>query len=106
MAYDRMFQVIVLGGVGLVGACGSSVVNSQASCTTGGGMGGATGSTTSGMAGFPQEGASTTGVGGFPQETASITTTASGMGGFPQEGPAFPDAGPDGAAGFPNETDQ
>jgi hypothetical protein len=108
MAHDRMFQVIVLGGVGLAGACGPTIVNPAA---TGSSVSGTGGTTATGMGGFPQNvgpATSSSGAGGFPQEGS---VSSSGAGGFPQEGPQIPDAGPDAFAdaafdadaGFPME---
>src|SRR5262249_27078006 len=83
---DRMFQVIVLGGIGLTAAACSSDVSSTSE--------GPSPTTVSGTGGFPQEGFGPTtvsGTGGFPQEGpassgAGNTTTVTGTGGFPQEG--------------------
>jgi hypothetical protein len=89
---NRMFQVIVAGGISLTGyACGSNVeVATQAGGTgSAAGTGGAT---------------PTGGVGGFPQ------TSGAGVGAFPQEGPPPFDAGMNSgdASSFcfpPDETD-
>jgi hypothetical protein len=88
---NRMFQVIVLGGVSLAGlACSGSVEVASHGATSGnGGSGGAA-----------------TGGGGFPQEGAIEASSSSGFGGFPQEGPVMlPDAGPDAPLLFDAGTD-
>src|SRR5262245_54293263 len=96
MASNRLFQIIVLGGIGLVAAeaCGSTVETQGNAASGVGGAGGAGGSGGTGAGD----------VGGFPQEGPASGTTSSGMGGFPQEGPIMFDAGfdpPDADAGFP-----
>lgn len=97
---NRMFQVIVLGGISLAGpACGSTVKEASQGATSGaGGAGG----------GFPQEGAG----GSFPQE-GFMAPSSSSSSGFPQEGAASSsstgtgpfDAGTDAPGCFPDETD-
>src|SRR6185369_1384262 len=95
MASNRLFQIIVLGGIGLVAAeaCGSTVETQDNAAA---GVGGSGGNPTGG--GFPQEG--------------PASSTSGGTGGFPQEGPVQLDAGfdvdpadadPDAADGFPQE---
>lgn len=85
MASDRLFHVIVLGGIGLVGVACGTTVESPGQAT-----GGTSGSTDSGVGGFPQEGA-----------IAIVDAGADdAMDAFPSEGPMMIDAG------FPNETDQ
>jgi hypothetical protein len=84
---NRMFQVIVVGGISLTAhACGGTVDVTQGSGTGSGGMG---------SGGFPHEG-----------RPSPVTSSSGGFGGFPQEGPAMvfdagadappQDAGPDG----------
>ncbi|HEY8039696.1 MAG TPA: hypothetical protein VIF15_07875 [Polyangiaceae bacterium] len=101
---DRMFRVIVAGGIalaatapGLVAGCGGSVA------TTGGGDGGGTDA-------FPQEGPAQADA--FPQETGAFVDVyvESSADAFPQEGPPLPpDSGTDaplvdtGSDGFPHE---
>jgi hypothetical protein len=76
---NRMFQVIVAGGIALAApTCGGTVEVASHGATSGGG----------GTGGFPEEtGVASTGGGGFPQEGA--VSSSSGFGGFPQEGPAM-----------------
>jgi hypothetical protein len=88
---ERLFHVIVIGGIGLTG-CGGETISSSST-----GAGGATAST-SGQGGFPAEGVVTVttvtvGAGGAPMNTSG------GSGGFPREGP---DAS-GGSGGFPRE---
>jgi hypothetical protein len=104
VASDRLFQVIVLGGIALVGgACGGRVVVDGDGSS---GVGGArsTGSGGSGVGGVPSSGPSfggfnpaTTGQGGFPSEGPVLDA---GVDGFPTEGDPIADAGQD---GFPQE---
>ncbi len=86
---NRMFQVIVAGGVALTAhACGNTVEVASSGST-----GAATGSSSSG---FPFEGTTsppTSGFGGYPQEGPAIID--GGFGGYPQEGPAIIDSGSD-----------
>jgi hypothetical protein len=86
---NRMYQVIVIGGVALVGpVCGGTVTVANQGTTTGG------------QGGFPDETgapAMTTSGGGFPQEGFMPPSSSSG---FPTEGPASSSS-----SGFPNETD-
>ena len=111
---DRMFQVIVLGGIALASVpLGSSVV----------GCGGAVTSSSADAAfptegpapepdAFPTEGPPPYSPDAFPQETATFIDSGidSGIGrdatpdAFPQEGPAMIDAGTQDA--FPQETAQ
>jgi len=95
MPADRMFQVIVLGGMGLVGAaCGGTVID------TGNAAGGG---------GFPAEGPP---VQQDASDSDAADAAADAIEEFPQEGPIFVDAGEDAAdaddagdadAGFPQE---
>jgi hypothetical protein len=101
---DRMFRVIVLGGIALAATAAASTV----------GCGGAVSSSSDGgptsdafpfegaMDAFPQETAQQ--VDAFPQETAPPPLVDSGadagFDAFPQEGPAFIDSGVD---AFPQE---
>jgi len=97
---DRMFRVLVLGGIALT-ACGGATVTSSADS-------GAPAD------GFPQEGPQQ--VDAFPMETAQQVDafpaeTAQQVDAFPMEGPAFIDAGQDAtqdagqdAPCFPQET--
>jgi hypothetical protein len=89
---DRMFRVLVLGGIALT-ACGGTTVTSSADSGTP-------------ADGFPQEGPQQ--VDAFPTETAQQVDafpaeTAQQVDAFPMEGPAFIDAGQD-APCFPQET--
>lgn len=71
---NRMFQVIVLGGISLAGpACGTTVDVASQGATSGSSGG--------------------SGAGGFPQEGAPPPSGLGGGGGFPQEGPMILDAG-------------
>lgn len=81
MAADRMFHVLVLGGIGLVGAACASTVETRGS---------------EGAGGFPNEGP--------PIQDVDAGTDApevvdAGMDAFPIEGPVMVDSG------FPDETD-
>jgi hypothetical protein len=105
---NRMFQVIVVGGIALVGHACSGTVSVADSGTTGSGgarasgAGGAGGSSSSvGFGGFPSETLTMTGV------TASVaSSTSGGFGGFPLEGPQqLPDAGNDAFVDASDATD-
>jgi hypothetical protein len=88
---DRLFRVIVLGGIGLVtGSCGGKVVVDEPPAGAGAGVGGA-----SSRSSHASSSAAQGGTGGYAQSSA-----IAGSGGFPQEGPSF-DAGP---PCFPSET--
>jgi len=85
---DRMFRVLVLGGIALT-ACGGSVTTPSSGTDSG-----------TGQDGFPQEGPAQPDA--FPSETAQQVDA------FPSEGPAYIDAGVDSAAdggsdAFPQE---
>lgn len=116
---NRMFRVIVAGGIalsattpGLIAGCGGSVSTSSSDAGHG-------------ADGFPVEGVDASRLDAFPQETAQQPDafpqeTGQQVDAFPQEGPAFVDAGFDafpqegpnieagffdaGEAGFPQET--
>ena len=113
---NRMFQVIVVGGLSLTGyACGRAVVVEGAGVASGGSASfghsvegtavGTTVATTSG-GGFPAETGvaigGQTGIGGSGSAggvggvggAGGAQSSSSGFGGFPQEGPAMLDAGP------------
>ncbi len=96
---DRMFQVIVLGGIALatvqVAACGGSVDSP----------------TDAGSDAFPQEGPAPltdSGTDAFPQEGPIVLVDSgsidAGSDAFPQEGPAPLDSGSSLDGGFPQET--
>jgi len=119
-AMNRMFQVIVVGGLSLTGyACGRGVVVAEGS-----GAGGASSSEGFGHSAESSavgttvvgSGGAGSGAGGFPAETGvalggqtgiggsggagalggagGAESSSSGFGGFPQEGPVMLDAGP------------
>jgi hypothetical protein len=103
---NRMFQVIVVGGIALVGQACSGSVRVADSGTTGSGVGGS-------GAGGAGGSSSSVGFGGFPSETLTmtgVTTSASssstgGFGGFPTEGPQQIDAGSDASANASDASD-
>jgi hypothetical protein len=113
---DRMYQVIVLGGIALatvpaswsVAGCGGAVEGPLAKDMGDAGAANDAGSSDA----FPHEGRAVADAGadtfvafdsGFPQETAQIIDSGpfdTGVDAFPQEGPAMIDSG------FPQETAQ
>ena len=108
---DRMYQVIVLGGIAL-----AAVPSSWAVVGCGGAVAGPL-AKEMGDSGFPQEGPAVLDSGadtfvafdsGFPQETAQLIDAGvadTGVDVFPQEGPAMIDSGFF-DSGFPQETAQ
>lgn len=112
---DKMFRVIVAGGIalsasapGLVVGCGGSA--STPAAHDGGGsdafpVEGPVARDASGNDAFPQETAQA--LDGFPQEGPDVHVADAGLDGFPQEGPVAVDAssgGDGGFDGFPMET--
>jgi hypothetical protein len=96
---DRMFRVLVLGGIALT-ACGGATASTSSGTDSGTGADSGGGKDSGpGQDGFPQEGPAQ--VDAFPSETAQQIDSSVGVDagndtgpdGFPTEGPAMIDSG-------------